>query len=107
MTTPHDDHSYAYYPHTIAHIATDADNAQRMANAAAELRRRHIHHLPGDGRATDGTHGEPGFAVALSRDAARALAVQWEQSAFFWIDGGSVWLYPALVPGEATRLTER
>jgi hypothetical protein len=48
---------------------------------------------------------ELGFALAVERETARQLAVEWEQSAFFWIDGSAVWLCGALVQEEDERIT--
>ena len=56
------------------------------------------------GRSLDGQHREPGVAAPLSVDDARALAIEFRQSAFFWYDEGVVWLMGALVDAPPTRL---
>ncbi len=86
--------------HTIAR----ADNEARLRREAAELSAAGVRHLRVDGLAPDGSHCEEGYAVGLSRDAARALAERWGQSAFFWFDGSAFWLVPAEVAGEAVQL---
>ena len=42
------------------------------------------------GSAPDDTHQERGFGLLCSMDEARALAVEFDQLAFYWIDAGRV-----------------
>jgi hypothetical protein len=84
---------------------SDAHNTARLANAKEDLESRGVRHWSGHGRSTDGTHIEQGFAIAVDRESARQLAIAWEQSAFFWIDGRDVWLCPAVVRGADERIT--
>lgn len=44
------------------------------------------------GGSEDGTHQEPGWGVACSRDAARALAAEFAQDAFYWVSGDRIYL---------------
>lgn len=49
-----------------------------------------------DGESPDGTHRERGFAIALSRSDAAALARELEQLALYWFDGRTFWIDGAL-----------
>lgn len=84
---------------------TAAENQERLCHAAAELSSMGAQYWKAVGRATDGQHAEEGFAIAMDRAAARRLAIVWEQSAFFWIDGREVSLCGALIEQPDVRLT--
>jgi hypothetical protein len=84
---------------------TETQNAARLERAQADLESRGVRHWQGHGRSADGLHVERGFAIAVRRETARQLAIEWEQSAFFWIDGEDVWLCPALVHATDERIT--
>jgi hypothetical protein len=86
-------------------VTSDAANARAVQAAALALTAAGVASWPGDGLSPDASHVEPGFVVALSRAAARALARQWEQSAFWYVDGASVWLCGALVAAPDACLT--
>lgn len=74
------------------HHVTPATNDALLASARDELLGAGCAFVRGDGRSTDSTHREDGFAVAMPRDAAYALAMRWSQQAFWWIDGRHVWV---------------
>jgi hypothetical protein len=63
-----------------------ADNALAQAALARELDRRGLRRLPGIGRhPRDTWPGEDSFLVlGIDRDAARALAEEYQQNAFVW-----------------------
>jgi hypothetical protein len=69
-----------------------ATNDALLASARDELLAAGYAGVRGDGRSTDGAHRENGFAIAMPRDAANALAMRWNQQAFWWIDGRLVWV---------------
>ncbi len=60
--------------------------------------------VPADGVSPDGSHREPGFAIALEQKRAVALASAFGQSAIFWFDGERFWIVPALVGNAPIRL---
>ena len=49
-----------------------------------------------DGESPDGRHRERGFAIAMSRSEAAALARELEQLALYWFDGRTFWIDGAL-----------
>ncbi len=71
----------------------DADeNTRQTARFEALLRRIGIAFTRVDGCSPDRTHREPGFAVRLPLEQARALALDFGQDALFWFDGEGFWL---------------
>lgn len=76
----------------------DRTNQRRSRELDADLARGGVRRSPADGAAADASHREPGWAVSLSVADARALAVAWGQSAFFWYDGHRFSIEPALLP---------
>lgn len=56
------------------------------------------------GTSPDGAHREPGLAVELPQSYVRSLAVQFQQSAFFWFDGEVFWIVGAIVDSAPLRL---
>jgi hypothetical protein len=73
----------------------------RMRIALAARRTRVV---AASGESPDGSHRERGFAVALSRADAVAIARHFGQLAIYWFDGDSFWLDGALATREAERL---
>lgn len=76
-------------PGSVRDAATNA-----AADAALEAALRALGHAPVrvTGGSTDDSHREPGFAAALTRDEALALARRFDQAAFFEIVGDALHL---------------
>lgn len=72
------------------------DNDARQAELEATLRARGIRFVAVDGCSPDRTHREASVAAAIPEGEARRLALEWEQDALFWFDGGHVWIVGAL-----------
>lgn len=75
---------------------SDADNAMRQAELAAELRRRSLSSFKGVGQHPSGDWpGEPSFLVlGLALEAAKSLGKAYEQNAVIWCGPDAV---PSLV----------
>lgn len=84
--------------------STTAENQTRDSALISRLRAMGVHWMRADGVSRDSEHRERGTAIALDRDAARQLACEMEQSAFFWFDGARFWIIGALVDAPAKRL---
>ena len=85
----------------------DDDENQRATQALlAEVRARGWAWVPADGVSLDGSHREPGFAIATTRPNALALARRFEQSAIFWFDGVTMWIVGAAVSAPDRKLPE-
>ena len=67
-------------------------NRWRQLRMRARLTASPYEFVRADGESPDGSHVERGFAIALSRDAAHALARDYEQLALYWFDGSRFWL---------------
>lgn len=89
-------------PHGVP--LSDARNRGREARLSGRLSRLGIRHLRADGVSPDGHHRERGVAAPVSQRAALLLARRAGQSAFFWFDGASFWIVPALVREAPLRL---
>jgi hypothetical protein len=85
-------------------VAADADNARRNGELRRALDELGAIVWPADGVSIDGDHRERGFAATIGREAAREIAVRFDQSAFYWCDGRGVWLFGAVVETEPVRL---
>lgn len=92
----------AYNPYGREH--SEADNDARDRRLRAELAERGLPWVCADGWAPDRSHREPGVAVAVDQEAARAIAREYDQSAIYWYDRGTVWLVGALVDAPPERL---
>ena len=75
---------------------TDAENAVRQTELAAELRRRGLNYFQGVGQhPSEDWPGEPSFFVlGLALEAAKSLGKDYEQNAFIWCGPDAV---PSLV----------
>jgi AcrR family transcriptional regulator len=82
----------------------DEENRLRTLQLKAALRERNQIWLPVDGVSPDGRHREESVAVVLSRLEARAIAREFEQSAFFAYKDSFFWLEGALVEAPRVRL---
>jgi len=71
------------------------ENARRTEKLEALLRDRGIGFVGVDGCSPDRSRREPGFAVQLPLEHARALALEFRQDALFWFDGERFWLVAA------------
>lgn len=71
-----------------------APAANRRRDAALEklLRRLGLAHFRVTGGSEDGTHREPGWGIVTSPRAARLLALEHQQDAYFWISSGRIYL---------------
>lgn len=73
--------------------ADAAANAAADAALKARLERSGLAHFRVTGRSRDGSHQEPGYGVAAETpEAVRHLSRQFRQLAFFWVEGGRVWV---------------
>lgn len=79
-------------------------NAAATSALLARLQSLELKTVPTDGVAVDGGHREAGFAVALPGGAARALAIELGQSAYFGYEQGVFFVFGALVDVEPIRL---
>jgi hypothetical protein len=67
-------------------------NRWRQLRMRARLTARRHRFVPADGESPDRSHIERGFAIALGRADAHALARAYEQLALYWFDGTRFWL---------------
>ena len=88
----------AYNPYFLARGATDdAGNRAAHERLRSELTARGFAHVEADGHANAAPgHVERGFAVRCGADAARGLACEFGQDAYFWYEDGAFWILPAL-----------
>jgi hypothetical protein len=80
------------------------NNEERYHHMRALLDSRNLQFIEADGESPDTTHRERGFALAMSRGDAAALARELEQLALYWFDGESFWIDGALVARAPQRL---
>lgn len=59
---------------------------------------------PAHGSSPDGSHREPGWAIAAPLDEVRRLAADFLQNAVFWYDGDRFVIVPVLAEGAPTPL---
>jgi len=83
----------------------EAENEARHRELADEIARRRWVHVPCTGRSPDGSHEEPGLAVACGRREAISLARRFGQAALYWWDGEALWIEPALASTPREQLT--
>jgi hypothetical protein len=81
----------AYNPESV--IATDDANG----NADMELKRALVAaglpHFRVTGGSRDGSHREPGYGIAAdSAEIIRPIGRRFRQEAFFWVEGGTVYV---------------
>jgi hypothetical protein len=67
-------------------------NRWRYIRMRAQLASRALKFAPADGESLDGTHRERGFAIAVGRGDAAALARTHGQLALYWFDGEAFWI---------------
>ena len=79
-------------------------NLARYVRARLLLRSRDLRFLRADGESPDSRHRERGFAIAMSRSDAAALARELEQLALYWFDGKAFWIDGALADRTPQRL---
>jgi uncharacterized protein DUF3293 len=79
-------------------------NLARYARTRLLLRSRNLRFVPADGESPDSRHRERGFAIAMRRDDAAALARELEQLALYWFDGEAFWIDGALAERMPQRL---
>ncbi len=65
----------------------DATNMRRLIDFEQALLERGLPAVSAEGRSPDATHREPGWALAMPRDEAVALARAWGQLGLYWWDG--------------------
>jgi hypothetical protein len=71
------------------------------------VRLRYPAAVPADGRAPDGAHVEPGWAISAPLVDARRLAADFLQNALFWFDGQSFSIERVHAPGPAVALPRK
>jgi hypothetical protein len=72
------------------------DRTRELARAVAQSCSSGTKCVAAAGRSPDRSHREPSLAVAgITCAHARALAVRFDQDAFFWFDGHAMWLIGA------------
>jgi len=74
---------------------------QRMRGRLVSLNLRFV---AADGESPDAKHRERGFAIAMGRREAAALARELEQLALYWFDGRTFWIDGALASRAPQRL---
>jgi len=79
-------------------------NLARYAVTRLRLRIRNLRFVPADGESLDSQHRERGFAIAIGRAEAAALARELEQLALYWFDGEAFWIDGALAERKPQRL---
>ena len=79
-------------------------NLARYVRTRLLLRSRHLRCVPADGESPDSRHRERGFAIAMTRTDAAALARELEQLALYWFDGKAFWIDGALAERKPQRL---
>jgi hypothetical protein len=79
-------------------------NQRRYEHARALLEVRNLRFTAADGESPDAAHRERGFALAVSRSDAAALARELEQLALYWFDGEAFWIDGALAARAPHRL---
>ena len=72
--------------------ASAVKNRWRNLRMRARIASSGCRFIRADGESPDRSHVERGFAVALSRADAHALARENEQLALYWFDGARFWL---------------
>ena len=80
------------------------ENERRAARFETELRACGADFLRVDACSPDGEHCEASVAVKVSYDAARQLALDHDQVAFFWFDGERFWIAGALLETDPVAL---
>ena len=78
-------------------ILDPAENAARDAAFTAEIAGQQCHRLRVTGVAVDESHAEIGWALAVPREVAVAVARRWEQLAVYWWDGARFWIVPVRI----------
>lgn len=79
-------------------------NQVRYLRTRLLLRSRNLRFIAADGESPDSSHRERGFAIAMSRGDATALARELEQLALYWFDGEAFWIDGALAARVPQRL---
>jgi len=79
-------------------------NQARYIRTRLMLRSRKLLFVPADGESPDATHRERGFAIAMTRSDAAALARELEQLALYWFDGAAFWIDGVLASRAPQRL---
>ena len=79
-------------------------NLARYVRTRLLLRSRKLRYVPADGESPDSRHRERGFAIAMTRTDAAALARELEQLALYWFDGKAFWIDGALAERKPQRL---
>jgi hypothetical protein len=82
----------------------DVANAGRLGRFLADLDAAGEAYVRVDGCSPDGSHVEPGVAVAWPRESILALARRWDQSAIYWWDGTHFWVVGALTAAPPWQL---
>lgn len=74
-------------------VSDPAANTAADAALKTRLERSGLAHFRVTGRSRDGSYQEPGYGVAAETpEAVRHLSRQFGQLAFFWVEGGRVWV---------------
>ena len=79
-------------------------NRLRYFRTRGWLRSHNLKFAPAIGQSPDAKHRERGFAIAINRREAAALALELEQLALYWFDGEAFWIDGVLAPREPLRL---
>lgn len=81
-----------------------AENLLRHERLRQVIAQLDVHATPCAGSSLDGSHREEGFAIVCTQDEAKALASQFDQAAFYWWDGASLWIEPTHAESRSERL---
>lgn len=79
-------------------------NRLRYHRVRRKLASLNLTFVTADGESPDSMHRERGFAIAMSRSDAAALARELEQLALYWFDGKAFWIDGALASRAPQRL---
>src|SRR6266699_6535061 len=74
-------------------VATDERNEAADSELESYLQTTRLPHFRVTGRSQDGSHREPGFAIACENpEIIRHVAQMFEQEAFFWVVDGCIFV---------------
>ena len=79
-------------------------NEERQEDLQSMLRKEAEHSVPVDGCSPDRRHREASIAACILEHRARAIAIRFEQDAYFWFDGDTFYLVGADQPPSRVRL---
>lgn len=79
-------------------LLSHAANTARLEAFAAQELGACPGAIPAEGRSPDGTHREPGWALAVPLEDACRIATRWHQLGFYWWDGARFGVVRTVTP---------